>query len=439
MLTQEQSARERPAASRRRELLRIALMSGALLVLSGAILYWWHDSARRAVATIARESSLQRDRLFEKGLRRTPWEDGAPREETACVHYSKAVDKLRKLPSYPLIWNGDLRPDLREMLTHPERVAPIEADLVAGLHCTMLKGTIAPLVERLKFKSDLATCRRLVRGLAAADQAQGRWLEAARGFSRSIAVALDVASLDPPRGFPEVVLETEETMHQLAALLAASGNDEAVRALLVSFLQRMPPPLEILRSRWDLIEADIHARLAGGPFAYGRSWRSFPERVRHLGSLDHLRLAGIRQVHPLFAEARPLLDEDVCRAHQQVESVAKGLAGDRWARIIVNAMLIDLAARLETQRALARVALAISTFQNRTGRRPERLAELVSADLAAIPICSLSGKPLLYDGARVWALGPDGRDDNGRPISTRPGVCGEIPTDGDLVWHLDPR
>jgi hypothetical protein len=88
------------------------------------------------------------------------------------------------------------------------------------------------------------------------------------------------------------------------------------------------------------------------------------------------------------------------------------------------------AAELALQRTEARLRLllsdlAIRAYRLETGSDPETLADLVPRYLATIPVDPYSGRPLVYrrgegDGDyRLYCVGPDGRDDGGRPLPER--------------------
>ena len=55
-------------------------------------------------------------------------------------------------------------------------------------------------------------------------------------------------------------------------------------------------------------------------------------------------------------------------------------------------------------------------------RWPTSLAELVGDDLPAVPADPFTGNPLTYVSdpvnRRLYSIGPDGRDDGGKPLNT---------------------
>lgn len=97
---------------------------------------------------------------------------------------------------------------------------------------------------------------------------------------------------------------------------------------------------------------------------------------------------------------------------------------------------------LHERLALARAAVAVARFAAEHGSFPVSLDEVVPAYAAAVPKDPLDGKPLRYDGRRLWSIGPDGDDDRGKPISPYERFGARAPSDellapdGDEVLPL---
>ena len=83
---------------------------------------------------------------------------------------------------------------------------------------------------------------------------------------------------------------------------------------------------------------------------------------------------------------------------------------------------------------LLEVALAIRLYRLDNGRFPARLSDVPAQWLPAVPI-DRWGQPIAYrlkNGTPlVWSLGPDGRDDGGRPADP---FKLSASTQGDVVW-----
>jgi hypothetical protein len=65
--------------------------------------------------------------------------------------------------------------------------------------------------------------------------------------------------------------------------------------------------------------------------------------------------------------------------------------------------------------------LAIRAFHQERAVYPDRLANLVPAELPTVPVDPFSGRPLVYretkSGYVLYSVGPDGRDDGGAPMA----------------------
>jgi hypothetical protein len=89
----------------------------------------------------------------------------------------------------------------------------------------------------------------------------------------------------------------------------------------------------------------------------------------------------------------------------------------------------------------AAAMLAVERFRLARGRWPDRLEELVPAQLAAVPLDPFDGRPLRYcrlaDGVVIYAIGPDGKDDGGNLSRAHQPPDG---TDlGFRLWDLSAR
>jgi hypothetical protein len=85
--------------------------------------------------------------------------------------------------------------------------------------------------------------------------------------------------------------------------------------------------------------------------------------------------------------------------------------------------------------------LACESYRRANGRWPATLADLVPAQLAAIPLDPYDGQPLRYrrlpDGVVVYSVGPDGNDDGGTLAAEDPAPAGaDI---GYRLWNADRR
>lgn len=95
--------------------------------------------------------------------------------------------------------------------------------------------------------------------------------------------------------------------------------------------------------------------------------------------------------------------------------------------------------RCQAETRCAIVALAAERFRVANGRWPETLAELTAKYLPEVPLDPFDGAPLRYrktpEGALVYSVGPDGKDDGGKIDRTKGGNTPGI----DLgFWLFDP-
>ncbi len=85
--------------------------------------------------------------------------------------------------------------------------------------------------------------------------------------------------------------------------------------------------------------------------------------------------------------------------------------------------------------------LALQAYEFEHGSPPERLEQLIPRFLATLPIDPFDpeGRPFRYvradAGPIVYSVGPDGDDDNGRPIVQ--GKWGWVHPDNDGDFRLD--
>lgn len=83
--------------------------------------------------------------------------------------------------------------------------------------------------------------------------------------------------------------------------------------------------------------------------------------------------------------------------------------------------------------------LALRMYHESHGDYPEGLDALTPEFLEAAPLDSFTGKPLVYrrddGGYRLYSLGPDGKDDDGAPLSTAQSASS--PVAGDVVLEIE--
>jgi hypothetical protein len=108
----------------------------------------------------------------------------------------------------------------------------------------------------------------------------------------------------------------------------------------------------------------------------------------------------------------------------------------RWAPepIVKPAVILEARRAWHERLAVARAAVAIARFAADRHALPKTLDEIVPTFAATTPTDPTRKTPLRYENGLVWAIGADGKDDDGRPAEDLPG-SENIP-DGDVVWRV---
>lgn len=165
--------------------------------------------------------------------------------------------------------------------------------------------------------------------------------------------------------------------------------------------------------------------ILAGMWRTGPTMWKFGRRLATVGDCcglawDHVTGAALRWELALL-EAGPALHEVLKRERALwkagVASVEIELSdgGPRHGTVLGYLRMSWLAAN--TRRNALLTAIAIEKFRLREGRRPEKLEDLVPADLAEVPRDPADGQPLRYRtpafGYAVYGLGENGRDDGG--------------------------
>ena len=79
-----------------------------------------------------------------------------------------------------------------------------------------------------------------------------------------------------------------------------------------------------------------------------------------------------------------------------------------------------MCAQGDARRGVARTALAAVRYRARQGRLPGTPADLVGELLTVVPVDPFDGRAIRWkptkDGAVVYSIGPDGKDDGGAPF-----------------------
>lgn len=136
--------------------------------------------------------------------------------------------------------------------------------------------------------------------------------------------------------------------------------------------------------------------------------------VRELGAqfVDYLR-----RMNEAIEILRGPLDQQAARL-ARLESGIKGAPDLTRTLFPAVGRLAEAERRHRAELHAAAVGLALERFRQETGRWPDKLEEMAPKYLKPVPLDPYDNQPLRYrrlkDGAVVYAVGPDGKDDGGR-------------------------
>jgi len=267
--------------------------------------------------------------------------------------------------------------------------------------------------------------RELARLLAVESHARcerGNWT----GASHS---ALDILRLgnDTPRGayligalvgYAIQAIGRKELWATVPHLDAAASRSAAAR--LEKLIEHRVPFAETMQEEKWSGQANLLETMRAG------QWRGLFS-VQGTAAIDQLRALAVpkRTVMNNYSRLMDALVANARRPYTQplplpggsdpvTQQLAPVYSRARWS-----------AARNDAGNALLLIALALRAFQLEQGRYPARLTELVPAYLKQVPADPFgSGGALGYrrSGATyvLWSIGPDGKDDGGRPIDNKP-------------------
>lgn len=243
-----------------------------------------------------------------------------------------------------------------------------------------------------------------------------------------------------------------QTSHQLdAASLASLQADlgrldptkefrlslDYERALALQMTERMAASTSERRRYLLLLESLAESGISVAPpwfdayvFAVPRGWiyASLAETSRTLSSLTD---------SPMTELPRLLKSRDPLQGSQDSVRLL-------FHRIFLSPVLstgkfpdhIAQSARTLANLRLAATACALERHFLRTRQYPQNLEQLVPTELETLLLDPVSSQPLRYqrensNAFRLWSVGPDGRDDDGKLVHPAP----EGPGSGDWTWR----
>jgi len=100
----------------------------------------------------------------------------------------------------------------------------------------------------------------------------------------------------------------------------------------------------------------------------------------------------------------------------------------------------SLAARADAQNRIFMLGLAMGRYRLAEGAFPSDLGQLVPKYLLAVPVDPFSGKPMKMvqtkEQITIYSIGPDMKDDGGKPIDPKVNLSNNPPPQGDIALTL---
>ena len=108
-------------------------------------------------------------------------------------------------------------------------------------------------------------------------------------------------------------------------------------------------------------------------------------------------------------------------AQPKHKELVKNIPANELSQMIINEHEYEEVAVAEAHLELTNVGIAMTRYRLEHGSFPEKLDTLVPRYLNEIPLDPFDGKPLrllLKENQHVvYSIGPDGKDDHGKPLS----------------------
>jgi hypothetical protein len=416
------------------------LLQFVLVAVASWVLYNRHKVARAALEAVA---ELDRS---EPGWRLKDLEaarDRIPEEENSA----RVVVAARRL--LPPSWPPQELSEPLDRLPPPERLPPeqaarLEAELravapavtearkLAGLprgrhHITYRHLVINTLLEdqesvraaaallkydalRRAHAGDMAGALASCRAALNAGRSIGDEPTAISQLIRNAGVTLACHAAE------RVLAQGEAGPDDLAALQRAFEEEDRHPGLLVSMRGERAAQYELYDAveKGEVDPEDFSERPGppeGGPAPLGWALRD-----RFRSELPPMLALMARHV-----EVSRLPPHQQAEAERQISADAERLARDKVLTKLLVPSLNRVGEAERRRHANVRciaVALAVERYRRQRGDWPESLAKLTPEFLKEVPLDPFDGRPLRYrqveDGAVVYSVGPDGRDNGGR-------------------------
>lgn len=407
---------------------------GALALAGGVTVAVVHAGATRTIE--AYRARFERERVpvetRDRGRPALLAADGSASAEDAADRFVAAIDRVPPRDRDALRAPEDVDDDSDEP---PVDASPEHQDQVIAAHPEPIQALLAvlrapsrpppPIVDRERRPEELEVWIRRFRGTFWAEAVARRLVARGdRGAALRVLAALTALGADLERAggavpFISSAWPMNVGLRRMAEVVASGPLPVEASRELADVLDR----LAAARPRGsDLVEVE---RLTGfGVFTDDALDRD--ERLdvgwRHLWSSRVLRAAALEEGDAAWRRVAALVpgpDPELRDAEEAAWALWRGLEHPLVRNHLCSVpIVLRQAARVQTSWRLARTALALRLHADVHGRFPDRLEALVPAFLPAVPRDPWTGRPLRYVAvppARVWSVGPDRVDDEGKP------------------------
>lgn len=421
-----------PPPRRRRRLVPWGL--GALALAVGGTVAGVHVRATRTIE--AYRARFERERVpvetRDRGRQALLAADGSGSAEDAADRFVAAIDRVSPRDQDAL---RDPEDAVSDPNGPPVDTSPEHQDQVIAAHPEPIEALLAvlrapsrpppPIVDRERRPEEIEVWVRRFRGTFWAEAVVRRLVaRGERGAALRVLAALTALGADLERAggaMPSILgaRPMKVGLRHIAAV-AASG----------------PLPVEATRELADVLDRLAAVRPRGSDLVEVERSTGFgvvtddaldrDERLdvgwRHLWSARVFRAAALEEGDAAWSRVAAIVegtDPELRDAEEAASALWSGLEHP-LVRNHLRAVPVVLrqVVRVQTSWRLARTALALRLHADVHGRLPDRLDALVPAFLPVVPRDPWTGRPLRYVAgppARVWSVGPDRVDDEGKP------------------------
>lgn len=406
------------------------LVGGAIVLAAGATYAYARHAATETIArhraTFERERADLSARPRGRPAILEPFAEGTAEEVAAKFDAAvAAVPKAERerLDADPLDGSSAAPPEERAQIldAHPEALLAL--------------APILHVPSRVVFSGlddvDAATAAASPRRTAAAKWAQAALRRAIerKEHARALRLVGELATLGADfdrRGSEFAWLNGERierwALERLGDVLASGPLDVAEARSLARVLDALDARRPSLADISDFVRAQVRGVLSPQTTDIDEGLSN--TGWRHLWSGKIFRAAALDEWDEVSGRLRKVVIESDADSRRAIE------AADRLDRgtqnVLVRLGLVGWTIGLRSRATLAgtwrvgRASLAVAIHAAEAGTAPASLEVLVPSYLSRVPIDPWDGKPLRYSAgppARVWSVGPDGKDHGGAPLT----------------------